>query len=338
MVRSFVAQSISSASRFVAPGVLAALLCSAVAPTATAQSVFTQVGQFSLPAGVDAWDVAPDGRVWGIVGTSIVRQTAVNASTYTPIGSVPSGTVASFGASFLRISTTGVLAIGDNNFGAGARVHLLEAANLSTSAPTATSSLILGNYDARWSGSSLYVTGAGSDFVPFVSRVDYSDAATPLAAVRVITGIGGASGGVDFNAGRLFTGVGFDGGGFVSGDIRSFNLAAINSNPVATLYGSGTAIPGGPALSASTLAFDSNGTLLVGGFTGGEALAINITTGTRTSLSPAGSTGGYAVAFNAFTGEALISQGGVAYRYSVPAPAAVGAVAMMGVLAARRRR
>lgn len=314
------------------------LLSGTIAPAASAQSVFTPIGQFSLPAGVDAWDVGPDGRVWGIVGSSIVRQTAVNASTYVPVGSVPSGTVASFGASFLRISGTGVLAIGDNNFGAGARVHLLEAANLSISAPTATSSLILGNYDARWNGSSLYVTGAGSDFVPFVSRVDYTDAATPLAATRVITGIGGASGGIDFSAGRLFTGVGFDAGGFVSGDIRSFNLAAINSNPIATLYGAGTVIPGGPALSASTLAFDSNGTLLVGGFGGGEALAINITTGTRTSLSPGGNTGGYAVAFNAFTGEAIISQSGVAYRYSVPTPSVIAGVALVGVFAARRRR
>nr|MCU0688645.1 hypothetical protein [Phycisphaerales bacterium] len=157
---------------------------------------FGLVGQFSLPSGTAAWDVGPDGRVWAMVGSSIVRQDAVNGGSFSPVGSVPSGTVSSFGASFLRVNSAGVLAIGDNNFNASARVHFVEATALSTSGPTATSSVLVGNFAARWNGSDVYITGAGSDFVPFVARVTYTDAATPPTATRVISGVGGASGGI----------------------------------------------------------------------------------------------------------------------------------------------
>src|ERR1043166_3719692 len=132
---------------------LAFVVAAAVSSVGWAQIPFYQlVGQFNLPAGAGTgWDVGPDGHVWGIVGDSIVRQDGLNGSTYSAVGSVPSGTAASWGASFLRVSPTGsMIAIGDNNFGSGARVSFVSTATLNTSVTSPTMSVLSGNFDGAW--------------------------------------------------------------------------------------------------------------------------------------------------------------------------------------------
>lgn len=308
---------------------------------------YTLVGQYALPQGAAAWDVGPDGRVWGIVGNSIVHQESLNGSTYASLGSVPAGTVATFGASFLRVSPTGqTIAIGDNNFGSGARVHFVPVAGLNTGAPTATLSTPSGNFDGAWDGNQFYISGAGSDFVPYLQRISFTDVTGQPVATQIITGIGGASGGVAIRGGRIWTGVGFSGGGLVTGDTRSFDLLATNSAPSAVSYLTGAAIAGGPVLSASPLAFDAAGNLLVGGgdsFGGtsetGYAAVVNLATGQRLQLSPAGTQQViYAVAFNNVANELLVTANGIAYRYAVPGTAGAGLLALGGVLATGRRR
>ncbi|MGH7131348.1 MAG: hypothetical protein ACREJO_05320 [Phycisphaerales bacterium] len=308
---------------------------------------YTLVGQYALPQGAAAWDLGPDGRVWGIVGNSIVHQESLNGSTYTPLGSVPAGTVASFGASFMRVSPTGqTIAIGDNNFGSGARVHFVPIAGLSTGGPTATLSTLSGNFDGAWDGNQFYISGAGSDFVPYLQRISFTDATGQPVATQIITGIGGASGGVAIRGGRVWTGVGFTNGSLATGDIRSFDLLVVNSAPSAVSYLTGAAIVGGPVLSASPLAFDAAGNLLVGGgdsFGGtsetGYAAVVDLATGQRLQLSPAGTQQViYSVAFNNVTNELLVTANGIAYRYAVPTPGACAVVAFGGLLASRRKR
>lgn len=324
------------------PLILTALLSLATIPTiAAAQSTYTPNGSFTLPNGT--WGIAPDGLIWAITpNATILRQTALNASTYTPVGSLPAGTIPTYGASFLSISPDGTrLAIGDNNFGPAARIYFVSTTDLGPT-PSPTTSVLSPNYAGAWLGSQFYVSGAGIDFVPFVSRISFTNNTTDPVPTRILTGIGGASGGVALintpTGPRLYTGVGFEGNGLPAGDIRGFDLLSLVTSHSPTNYATGTPIPGGPALSASTLTFDANGTLLVGGFDGGAALAINIVTGDRTALSPAGTTGGYHVAFNTLTNEALITHNGIAYRYTIPTPATAMILGAFGLLATPRRR
>jgi hypothetical protein len=330
--------------------VLSCGVACAISGMAGAQvSNYQLVGQFALPANVDAFDVGPDGRLWGISGTNIVRQTSVNSGSYETIGSVPTGTVSSFGASFFRMNQDGLIAVGDNNFGAGARVHIVEASQLNSASPTATRSAVVGNFDAAWRGSTLFVSGVGAittDFVPYVARIDVSDAAIPLTAQRVINATGGASAGVAISGDAFVTGVGFAGGGLVAGDMRVFSASALSIATSSIAYGAGAAVPGGPVLSASPLAFDALGQLLVGGgdpasFGGrgdvGYAAVINIATGDRLQLNPAGgTTARYSVDFNPITTESWVSSGGVVYRYAIPTPGAA-CIAGCGLVVAMRR-
>jgi hypothetical protein len=308
-------------------------------PAASASTIpaYTLVGSFPLSG--SAWDILPDGRVVSISGSTISAQTAPNAGTFAPIGSVPAGTVASFGASFLRASPDGSrLAIGDNVFGAGARVHFVSTAALNTAAPTPTTSILSGNYDADWASNSvLYVSGFGTGSQVF--RID----ADALTTRTVITGIGDGSGGVAVSGGTLYTGIGFDAGGTTTGQIRGFDLAALDSaiTPVNFAAGAFAAT----ILSAASLDTDRFGNLLAAGadFSAfpavtGYASVLDLPGGNRLDLSPAGTGRSYRVRFNHATDELLVVSGGTAYRYAVPAPGAAAALAAASLLAARRRR
>jgi hypothetical protein len=325
--------------------VAATLSLLALAGPALAQlPIFTPTGSFALPqtSGSLVWDVGPDGRVIALAGDSILQQTAPNASTSSTIGAIPTGLISTFGASFIRVSQAGTIAIGDGNFGASARVHLVDRAALSPSTPTSTTSLALGNFSARWSGQTLLVAGAGSNFVPFLARVNVTDAAIPLTATTVLTSIGGASGGVAIAGPTLYTGVGFSGGGLSTGDVRSFALSTLLTASAPTNYSTGTPVPGGPAFSASPLATDRLGNLYVGdGRFSTDAssgvIAIDPLTGQRLTLSPEGGDRRYGVAFNTLTDELLVTTGGTAYRYSIPTPTAA-ALLGLGLLASTRRR
>lgn len=323
----------------------------AVAPAAFGQFGYGLVGQFNLPAGASAWDVDAQGRSWALVGDSVYRENAPGSGAFLPFGSVPSGTVSTFGGSFIRVNDAGTeVAIGDGNFGASARVHFVSTAALAAASPAGapTQSVLTGNFDGNWNGNQFYVTGAGDDFVPFVNRVTFTDATGTPVATRVVTGIGGASAGVAFSGGTIFTGVGYGGGGLSTGDIRMFDLLTVNAAggsgfPVA--YSTGSQVAGGPVLSASPLAFDGAGRLLVGGgdaFGGttdiGYVAVIDLATGVRQLLSPAGADVTYGVDYNPALSQIYVSEDGVVYRYAVPTPGTSVVLTLGGLAALRRRR
>ncbi|MGQ0627559.1 MAG: hypothetical protein ACT4PL_05595 [Phycisphaerales bacterium] len=310
---------------------------------------YALVGSFPLSG--DAFDILPDGRVVTISGSNLRVQSGVNSATFDALGSVEPGLVSSFGATFLRISPSGgSIAIGDNNFGPGASVLVLQTAALTTSAATAVAAIAAPNTEAAWADEgTLFVSGFGSG--PLLSRIDVGAG----VATTVITGIGDGSAGVAIRGGRLFTGVGFDaGGGAATGDIRAFDLAAV-SGAMSVPFISGTLVA--DALSASSLGFDPFGNLFVGGgdfFSGsndfgyaavvdGDALMTALSGGVfapdsaELRLSPAGGGAFYGTRFNAVTNELLVVANGTAFRYAVPGPSAA-ALGLLGLVVHRRRR
>jgi hypothetical protein len=320
----------------------------AFASAALGQFGYRLVGQFNLPAGTSAWDVGTDGRAWALAGSTVYVQNSPGFGAFSPLGSVAAGTVASWGGSFIRVNDAGTtIAIGDNNFGASARVHFVTTAALASAPPAGASTLsvLSGNFDGNWNGNQFYVTGSGGDFVPFVNRIAFTDATGEPVSTRVITSIGGGSGGVAFSGGSIFTGAGFGGGGIATGDIRSFDLLAVNSAGSPVAYNTGAAIIGGPVLSAWPLSFDGAGRLLVGGgdsFGGttdiGYVAVIDLATGVRQLLSPAGSNTTYGVDYNAALSQIYVSEGGTIYAYAVPTPGVASLLAFGGLVAARRRQ
>lgn len=302
---------------------------------AAAMPAYSIAGTFGSPGG--AWDVGPDGRLVALSGTSVLQQVAVNGSAYTNIGSVPAGTTASFGASFVSLSPDGsTLAIGDNVFAATGRVHMLNTAALNTSLPTPTVSVIAPNYAAAWSGSStLYVSGGGGP-TPTVTRIDGAASGSPASTI-VIDNIGDGSGGVAIRSGRLYTGIGFDTNFITDGTIRSFGLPSLSVAAAAVPFASGAFEA--QILSASTLDFDALGNIIVGGF--GSVAVVNLGTSERLDLAPNGPFGFYSGRYNAATGEILVTDFNVpgdVYRYAIPAPGMATMMWLGGLLAWRRRR
>jgi len=329
----------------------------ALAATAANASVppYTLVGSFAVTG--DAFDILPDGRVVTISGHVLSMQSAIGASSYAAIGSVPTGSISGFGASFLSVSPSGTsIAIGDNNFGPGASVVIVATASLNPGASSSVLSIATPNSEAAWNGEGqLFVSGFGSG--PVVTRIDIG----ALTATTVITAIGDGSGGIAVRAGRLYAGIGFDAtsGGALTGDIRAFDLAGPGGIATgAASVGFGTGVLVADALSAGSLGFDAAGSLLVGGgdfFSGsndfgyaaaidGDAILAALAGGSLAGdsaelrLSPAGASAFYSVRFNSALNEVLVVSGGVGYRYAVPTPAAAGLLALSGLVAARRQR
>lgn len=300
-------------------------------------------GSFQLPSGASSFDVLPDGRLIAISGTSILTQNLVASSAFEVAGSVPAGVVSPFGASFLRVSPSGTrLAIGDNDFGPDAQVHLLDVSSLSPQAPAAIASYPIDNYDAHWSDDhTLWISG-GSPIDTLVTRLD----AQAQSFGPVVRGIGGASGGIATSATHLFTANGFSfTGPSATGDIKAFALSALIAGAPVDFESSGTLVA--TVLSGNTLGFDAGGHLLVGGGPGGYAAVVEQAeiaaalagappATTLLQLSPT-SSGTHFVRHNPATGELLITTFGdpTVYRYAiVPAPAS----ALLLLAATWRRR
>ncbi|MCB9840218.1 MAG: hypothetical protein H6809_01030 [Phycisphaeraceae bacterium] len=316
-----------------------------VGVAAAALPDYQLVGSFPLPTGVNAYDVLPDGRALAIVGASIYAQDALHSPSFSVIGSVPGGTVSSFGASFLRVNPSGTrVAIGDNEFGPGAEVFVFNPAALSTASPVPGSTYPIDNFDAHWAGDdTLYVTG-GNFTETLVTRLDAGSGAFGT----VVNSVGGASGGVTTDATYLYTANGFSfTGPSATGDIRAFPLAALAPGSPLNFETQGS--PVASVLSGNTLGFDSLGNLLVGGgldtfaavVDGIEVLAAasgGPPATTLLELSPTGATDSHFVRLNPATGELLVTAfaDSTVYRYAiVPAP---GTLVLLGVLAIGRRR
>ena len=325
----------------------AALACSlaGVGAATAALPDYQLVGSFPLPAGVNAYDVLPDGRALAIAGTSVYAQDSLNSASFSVIGSVPAGAVSSFGASFLRVNPSGTrAALGDNDFGPSAEVFVFDPAALNTASPVPGSTFTIDNFDAHWADdNTLYVTG-GNFTDTLVTRLN----AATGAVGAVVSAVGGASGGVTTDGTYLYTANGFAfTGPSATGDIRAFLLASLTPGSPLNFETQGSLVAS--VLSGNTLGFDTQGNLLVGG--GPDTFAavvdgdevLNAAAGgppatTLLQLSPTGASDSHFVRLNPATGELLVTtfNDTTVYRYAiVPAP---GTLALLGALAIGRRR
>ncbi|HBS28484.1 MAG TPA: hypothetical protein DEB06_03310 [Phycisphaerales bacterium] len=333
------------------------------APALAALPPYTPVGTFQLPAGTHAYTVAPDGRLLAIVGPEILAQSELNGSAFSRLGGVDPALVPSFGASFLEVSPDGGrLAIGDNGL-AGA-VHLVSAGALDPApgafAPT-TPVAVPNNFTAHFLDSDTLLVGGSAGFgaASFVEELTALGAPAPLTRT-VITNIDGAPGGLASRNGFLFTGNGFDNGpgGSETGEVRAFPLASL---ALAPMDFEGAGIPVADALSAVSLGFDALGNLLVGGgdfFGSGDAgyaavidsdaidaalwgapVAPIAPDSAELRLVPATPLDFYSIRHNPVTNELLVSAFGsdTVYRYAVPAPGSLAALALIGLAVGRRR-
>ena len=338
-------------------------VCAGAGEAFGALPAYGLVGQYTAPGG--AFDVLPDGRLvalGGVDGRDVLVQDAVNVGSYSVVGSIDTaGPIASFGASFVRVSPDGdTVAVGDNTFGAGNSVYTFSLGDLGVS-PAPTQRFLTPNFGASWGDAgTLFVTGADSaTFESGVYRVDVAGGGVDL----VVDDIGGASGGVAVRDGVLYTGNGFDtdasAGTSVTGEVRAVSLSDLpgggSVGPVSFESGM-TAVA--EALSAQPLAFDPFGNLLVGGgdtFGGqsdagyagvvdGDGIADALagggfSPGADLELDPSGSGAAlYSAAFNDATQELLVIGEGTVFRYEVPSPGSAVVLGAAGVFAGGRRR
>ncbi len=313
-------------------GFLATVSTSIAAPPA-----YVGFGSYALPTVPSVFDVSPDGRLICITETgAIVHQNAVNiggGGAYAPLGSLPAGSVPNFGAGFLRISPDGTrCAIGDN--GAANRVHVLSISALSVSGPTTPVTISVPNFDAAWGEfSTLYVNGSPSFGVaPSLYQVETSTGSW----TDVVTHIGDGSGGVAVRGARVYTAIGFDAAGILTGQVRSFSLSSSAGSPPPVAFSTG--LLAAQASTGNSLAFDATGDLIEAGF--GGVSVIDLSTSQIYNLPGLSPTGFYSAAFNAFTSEILVRDFGspTVLRYGIPAPASATLLGLAGILAVRRRR
>lgn len=231
-------------------------------------SRYQNIGSFSLPAGSVMFDALPDGRVITLSGLTVYKETAPASRDFVPAGNLTGADFPSFGAAFLRVSPDGTrFAVGNNGGSSFAtfRVGVFAVSNLSGSWFAAA------HYDAAWVDDHRLAITAGDFGSPAYVTVLDTNSPNPLAPDNrtIITGIGGSSGGVAFDAqGNLFTGNGFTGDGpSGTGAIKAFSSSSWESayagGAALTFETQGTLVA--DVLSASPLDFDAEGNLLVGG-------------------------------------------------------------------------
>lgn len=331
-------------------------------PALAGVPAYTLVGAYDLPGPGAQFDVLPDGRLLAISGQDFLVQDSVNTTGWTVAGSLDGASpIASYGASFLSLSPDGqTVAVGDNTFGPGTSVYLVATSSLAPMTPSSAIGVLAPNYQAHWlNGSTLFVSGSGAESV--VSEITLTG---PTANVRTaVSDIGGASSGVTSDGQYLYVGNGFSfGPGSATGEVRAIPLSLITgaSSPASfTIDGT----PVAHALSADSLGFDAFGNMLIGGgdfFGGGEFGFASVVDGadvagaliggpaatTSLALTPRLATDSYSVRLNSVTGELLVTYfdnttfapGATVYRYAIPAPGALPALALAGALAAGRRR
>jgi MYXO-CTERM domain-containing protein len=356
--------------------VVAWAVSASVVPSAVwAQGAFHRYGEswrtVSLPpVGSGSFDVKADfladGRMIAVTGSTVYVESVRGSAVFDAVGVLDASRIgAGTDPAFLRVSPDGAsVAIGA---GFGKPVVVFGVAALGepgapaplTSGATA-SYFDVAHYDARWSDASHLAITAGDFGSPsFVSVLDVmSSAGAPVNPV-VVAGIGGASAGVAFDAaGRLYAGNGFDfdpGSESVTGTIRAFAPEEWMNGPV-DFEAAGVHIA--DLLSASSLLFDLEGNLVVGGGSfpddtgylgviSAAALAdalggIGPVDATNPALvrrlDPLGDGSGYfGTAFDPTTGE-LFATSGAAWYGTVPTPSAAALLLLVAAGAGRRRR
>lgn len=325
---------------------LAALLISPALAAAAAFDGYTLTGSFVLPPGASTFDVHPDGRIFALAGNLLYGESDPGSHNFLSAGVVPGADFSSFGAGFLRFSPDGgTFAVGN---GGGASFSNYQVGVFDSISLTGRW-LSAGHFDAEWADTTHLALTAGTFGQPaHVSLLDTASA-DPLnpANPMVVNGIGGASGGIAFDAaGGLFTANGFSTTGpSGTGEIRYFGAADWQAAATGTPLDFelvGTMIA--DVLSAVPLIFDTEDNLLIGGSDffgtdrnfaalvhadvitraiagGSPADVLNVAELRR--LDPDGSNDSniYDVNYNPASGELLLRDGATVYVYAVPEPA-----------------
>jgi len=337
-----------------------------LAPLAARADAFTDyglVGTFDLPAAAK-FDVLADGRLVTVVGTSLYAETAVGARTFTSLGVLPGASFpggAFGGPAFVRVAPDGTRVAIGNNGGSTWSEYRVGVFNLADLSGTWFN---VPHYDAAWIDNRHLALTAGAWGAPsVVTALDTLAPAPEPTNPVLVENIGGASAGIAFDAaGRLYTGNGFaTGGPSDTGAIKAFApaawAAALSGGAPVNFETSGTLVA--DLLSASPLAFDGEGNLLVGGgdYLGGLETD-NAALLRHTALAAALGGGGpanpadptqvrrfdpdagnpfslYDVNYNAVTGEFYLRDGAHVWVYAVPEPATAALLAV--ALLARRR-
>lgn len=321
-------------SRFSVLGIVA--IGAALAPTAHADIdvPYTLVGTFTLPS--NTYDLLPDGRLISIdPAGNVAIQNAVNASTYTNVGSIGPVNSDGFGPAFVSVSPDGsTLAIGNNEFNTSNAVLFFDTTEATSGTATPISSINTPHFAGDWADNqTFYVSGAdAATFGTVVNRLDIALG----TSTTVIDPAGGFSGAVHASGTTLYAGEGD------TGSVYAFDLATLASATTSTPISSGALST--THESAGSIDTDPFGNLIVAGgffdfgsgtFTGSAAV-IDPATQDKLVLTPAGAGTFYGAYFNNTTNQLVVTADGTAYVYAIPAPVTLAPMAL-GLVAIRRR-
>ncbi len=251
---------------------LIATICvaSAVPPVARA-GVFDRyelAGSFELPEGTTTFDALADGRLIVLVGADVYMETGPHDRVFTLHGTLPGADLNAFGPSFVRPSPDGTKIAVGNCGGASFGNFEVGVFDLATVVGTWFAA---NHTDGRWIDDTRIALTA-SDFSngSSVTVLDTlsADPVSPINTV-VIDSVGGASGGIAFDAGgNLVTANGLSSiGPSGTGTIKAFRFeewtAPLAGGDPLNFETDGTFIV--DVLGGVSLGFDDHGNLLVGG-------------------------------------------------------------------------
>jgi hypothetical protein len=354
---------VSSSYAHASLGVAAAAGLAALLAAAVPAQAATPLASFELPAPAagsfsTSTVYGPDGLLYAYDGTNVFRQTAPNGGSFAPLstGAAPVGGSDAGPIAFTQSGSGIVIGTGGGgldflNPASNGRFLTLPAAggaftdttfnvpNQYSFTPLPTASTVAGE------ANKLVVNQGTATFDG--SSVSYFDLVTGANA-QVVTGIPGASTDVAFDdLGRLYVGVGFDTAPSQRGEIRRFDVAALDA---AFTSGTPLSFAGGTLLNAANnnsgngLFVSDAGLVFAGAGDEGGLITIApdgaVTTHALGLNSPT-------LRYNALTDQfAAVEFDGDVFVYDaaafVPEPAATAAglvgFAALGVLARRRGR
>lgn len=302
-------------------------------------------GQFNIPAN-SKLDVLGDGSLIVVDDAATVyAETSLGSRSFASVGSLAGADFASGpygGAAFVRVSPDGSQVAVGNGGGASYGNYQVGVFDVGT---LAGGWFGVDHYDAEWMDDATLALSAGG--VAGVTALDVTSSPAAPTNPTLVTGVGGASSGVTFDAdGNLYTGNGFQfAGPSETGTVKGFSAADI-----AAVLGGGSPInfeTGGElivdALSGATLGFDAEGNLYLGGgdaFGSGDAgyfglveasVVVRALSGGAAAdfgdsaelakYDPSGAGATYLTNYNAVTGELYAQDGATVYVYAVPEPA-----------------
>ncbi len=310
---------------------------------------------FSLPEGASVFDVLGDGSLVTLSGTNVFVETAPGSRNFSNLGTLVDADFNSYGAAFLRVSPDGTrLAVGNNG---GSLYNRYQVGVFSFNRIDFTGDcdwFDVSHYDAEWiDNTDLALTACVSGHPSIVTALDTTISTGSPTNPTIIENIGGSSSGIAFDAaGNLYTGNGYDSvgaGDSETGWIKAFTpaewQAGLSGGSPADFENGGMLIA--ELLSATSLGFDLEGNLHVGGGDFGEPDYNNAALAHHTAIAEALAGLGeldssasssevrrfdpdsihsynyYDVNYNEYEEELYIREGTAVYTYVVPEPASL---------------